>query len=265
MLIRKIARGNWEPDADGGVPGSVRTDSTFEVDVTSLVGGSTPVGELDVQVDHPSHAPARTRFEADAGSAPRTWDVVVKVTAAAVATGTVVDERGEPIPGATVAAYEMEGAQLRMGGVLPIPALHEVQTDAEGKYRLRLEGSGTHVIAAREGDRLPAEGTVELKLTARRGGRLRIAARSQEGTLLDAACTITNSDGEQLTLNFNSQRGNVMMSRGGKLGTLSPSTTEPAMPPGPYVVTCTHAGVTKTKSAVVKRGVTTNIDFDLFE
>ena len=566
VLIRRVPRGDWEPEP-GGTAGKVRADATFEVDVTSLLDGDSPPGELDVQVDHPSCAPGRARFEADVGRAPKAWDVLVKLAPAVVAFGTVVDERGEPLANATVGAFTMKGSELFLGDVIPVPPLQEVVTDAEGKYRLRLESSGPHVIAAhaalrlpasttatlgrnreasldplvvrpatsisgralhegrpipgmwmraqwateeeagtpvtlgqttlewrrgaivraeaetesdeegryelsglplgswrvamrhgrvpgidyatwgllesvqrtvaspaseidldvsgalllvhavglgaavetftvtishegstgscnvergragrvllgssgsvtvrveaegyvasektvtpppagedrrvelelspeppsptlvltltdpagspvrraqitvlskdapqnkrhdrryeqsetgryelkrlhagaaevvvipwqgfidtggygvevRESTTLPTEGVVELTLTARRGGRLRIAARNSEGTLLDAKCTVTNEAGEDLPLNFSSQRGNVMMSMGGQLGTLSPSTTEPAMPPGRYEVTCVHGGITKSQTVLVKRGETTAVDLDFSE
>ena len=110
---------------------------------------------------------------------------------------------------------------------------------------------------------LPAVGEHQLVLTARRGGRLRIAARDKAGALLAAKCVIRNENGDAQVVVFATHSENVGMSAPGALGRLSPSLVDPPLQPGTYSVELQHGRDSKTLSVPVKRGETTEIDVTL--
>jgi len=110
---------------------------------------------------------------------------------------------------------------------------------------------------------LPAVGEYRLVLTARRGGRLRIAARSKAGALLPAKCVIRDEDGDAQVVNFATHSKSMSMSAPGALGQLSPSLVDPPLEPGTYSIELRHGDAAKTLSAIVKTGATTEIEVTL--
>ena len=125
------------------------------------------------------------------------------------------------------------------------------------------DDAGYHLEIRRE-IVLPPEGELELRLALRAGGRLRIAARDAAGALLEADCVIRDGAGEAQAVTFSTHSEHVAMSQGDALGSLSPSSVAPPLPPGRYTIELSLDGYEpRTVEAEVKENETTNVDVGL--
>jgi len=145
--------------------------------------GEVPPGRLQLEILHPAAVPFRAA--AVVMSPGQTLDVgTLRLSAAARVEGRVVDERGQPVPGARITA-RTRGAQDAQG----VNDLYAV-TDSGGAFSLPI-ATGTVTLTAS----LPGHADVQSVVTARPGAAsvsavltMRgAAARPLAGTVLDSA------------------------------------------------------------------------------
>ena len=153
----------WMTTDANQVVGAVNDELRFDVDVSGLFEKKPGLALVEVQVDHPSAVPAKQRVDVAARGSAAMWEVAFRLEAAAVGTGIVTDEQGGPLAGAAVAAYAMTGGGLAIGKIMPVPPLHETRRDAEGRYRIRVAGAGSFLVAAAHGRRVPSSGIAHVK------------------------------------------------------------------------------------------------------
>jgi hypothetical protein len=113
---------------------------------------------------------------------------------------------------------------------------------------------------------VPATGAVQVEVTARPGGRLRIAARDARGEFLPAQCEIRDARGAVVKHYIATRRGRSGgHSMGeGALGGDAPSDVAEALPPGRYRVTLSLDGFEeKSVDALVEAGRTCVLDVTL--
>jgi hypothetical protein len=181
---------------------------------------------------------------------------------------TLKDEEGHPVRRAHIEIRPQQGTSARPPSA---PGPHAPEASEDGVYRVEgltsgraklrvlpwsgmfFEAKGYGLPIEREVE-LPAEGTLALELTARRGGRVRIAVRDVHGSLVNASCTVRDGTGRDMHLNFFGQRGNMMTSQPLRLGTLSPAVTNPPVPPGRYTLELSHGTWSTTVTVQVEAG-----------
>lgn len=127
--------------------GPVGPADTFAIGIGELfVDGAAPIG-LDVRVDLAGYLYATAKGPLRAATAsrpegPPTYAIDVPVVRAATIAGTVVDERDAPMLGARVGA-------VTLGADGPAESASEaVETDAGGRYRVRVPAAGRQVVVA---------------------------------------------------------------------------------------------------------------------
>jgi hypothetical protein len=145
----------------------------------------------------------------------------------------------------------------------------ELTEVAAGQVRLVLHPNGSWLGADGSGYLIADEAvlalangrTTEVEIEVRKGGRLRLAARDEEGTLLTPECTIRNAKGETIRASFLAAREGTSMSQPGRLGYLSASTVDPPLEPGTYTIELVAAGFAPwTGTAEVTLGKTTDVE-----
>jgi RNA polymerase sigma-70 factor (ECF subfamily) len=114
---------------------------------------------------------------------------------------------------------------------------------------------------------IPASGGKEIQVTARRGGRLRIAARDGKGEILPAECDLRDPEGRSLEPVLVARHGSgAYSSCVGSLGRTDPSDVSEALPPGRYTVRLSLEGFDEqTVEAEVEAGKTRTVDVVLVE
>lgn len=120
----------WAQQGSGSYTyGTPQEDGTTEISVTA--------GTYDIRATAEGYA-IGTIEEVEVGSA-REEPLVISLEEGAPITGTVTDEQGNPVEGATVDVYDAEGNT------------HQVDTDADGRYRTDV-APGEYTLRARQGD-----------------------------------------------------------------------------------------------------------------
>ncbi len=129
--------------------------------------------------------------------------------------------------------------------------------------RSDMECVGYHLTLREEVDLVAGRETV-IDLVARRGGRLRVAVRDEQGALLDANAVLRDGRGRQLQVAYVSGGEDfASMSTGGP-GTGSPSMVEPPLETGAYRLELSCPGrESKTLDVKVEVGKTTDVDVTL--
>ncbi len=146
-------------------PVAGRTDETgrFELDVSSLVSTEQKVRTLQVEVDHPDHVLAKQRVDLSPG--PGEYEITFHLVRAAAVTGRIVDDGGEPLAGARVALYRMgKSDPVRTPGMAMFDPLDVVGTGIDGRFRLRVGGSGRYLVTAAQKGRVPDAVVLDLEV-----------------------------------------------------------------------------------------------------
>jgi carboxypeptidase family protein len=121
----------------------VGADSEFDVDVEPLFAGGLDVATIEVVASHPDFVRAHARVELPEPAASEgEWSVEIAWTRAAVLTGRVIDETGQPFASAFVQLREALGSRVRRREA------GSAKTDADGRFALRAPASGTWWVTA---------------------------------------------------------------------------------------------------------------------
>ncbi len=118
-------------------------DGHFSLDVTPIFGAGTTIVELHVRADHPDYVPAEARVPvtSSAEARARRYHVRIPLERAGVLSGRVETARGDPAK-TTVAAFRMDG------GKPTTDAACAAESDAEGRYRLRVGKAASYLVVA---------------------------------------------------------------------------------------------------------------------
>ena len=119
----------------------------------------------------------------------------------------------------------------------------EVEAPPPGRWRLVVRPGGpwngntaTWLDAETEVE-VQEEGNLDVELSLRPGGRIRVAARDPEGRFVQARCVLRDATGQKVRVWFTTQHGEGNWSgHSGALGADAPAVVEPALPPGTYRV-----------------------------
>jgi RNA polymerase sigma-70 factor (ECF subfamily) len=243
-----------------------------------------PGRDYEIQAQRDGFREARVRFRAPAVG---TQEIVLVVMDRLPPRGRLIvnvrDGDGRPVEGSSLALFRTDDSELDptrftlssacAGGRIEV-------TDAEpGDYRLVVRpGRNFHADFTWDGDegtwldvvrevRVAESGEKEVVAVARRGGRLRIAARDAQGRLVPARCSIRGPSGEV--------GDPVLAARHGTRGAYSASVgwldaedvseLAQALPAGRYLVTVTddESSEEKTVEAVVAAGKTCTVEVTL--
>jgi len=163
------------------------------------------------------------------------------------------------------------------GSTFPFPS---VQKDVEGEagrfrltdlepgsYRLVTRAGGTwyggqgYYLEASASVEIPATGETSATLTLNLGGRMRIAARDEDGKLLSADCTIRDEKGALMEASFLVRTHDGWAVTTGATDADAPSLVDPPMPVGTYEVRCSREGFSaRAVSVKVEAGATADVN-----
>ena len=167
----------------------------------------------------------------------------------------------------------------RKGSTRIFPDVQRNVTAEKGLFRLGKIDAGSYRLVVRPGGpwlggmghfletetevEVPEGGTVPVTLEIRRGGRLRIVARTPDGKAVEARCTIRNASGEKLDVWFFERHEGGWSSGTGSLGT-GPTYVDPALAPGTYTIELSFKGYKdEVRTVAVEAGATTVVEVKL--
>jgi hypothetical protein len=127
----------------------------FDVDLSAWEGASDARGSgLVVKVDHPLFLPAEAAVDPRAdGTMP---PVEIRLTAASIVRGVVLDENGRPATAATAALFS-DPSLARTA-----KAVESRRVASDGSFLLRMRGEGEAVVIATDGKHEPAHARVRV-------------------------------------------------------------------------------------------------------
>lgn len=167
---------------------AARADGTIESDVPVVAGAARTLG-LVVFVDHPDLLKARAEIEVPkqpavdaAGTA--VLECTLAMRRAAILSVRVVDERGDPVAGARVAAFRVEDRAPREW-----PDDH-TETDAAGQARVRSERAAKCLVVAAKAGLVPASAAAD-------GDDARLTLVLREGRIIRGRVTQSGSAAPQ--------------------------------------------------------------------
>ena len=162
------------------------------------------------------------------------------------------------------------------GGVATYPRAHWDLHVKDGRFVLDRIPPGRHILAVRPGGpwwggqshylqasvevEIPTEGEQTLLIPILLGGRLRIQATAEDGTILHADCTIRDARGEEVDARFTSRSSQGLVVSSGSLAGETINTIDPALRAGTYEVELTYHGhLPETRSVEVEVGKTKDV------